>query len=1188
MAAPSLRKRSWKRFLSAPDPELLKELYEPGLAASVRYDRCCAYFSSTTLQAAALGFGAMIGRLERMGDRAPRPAVRLLVNEELSAEDVRALTERGDAAPLEKALGKRFRTPAEALQRRRLAMLAWLAKAGLLEVRVGVMRHAGGILHAKFGLMTDAHGNCVVFRGSGNESASGILHNYEQIEVSTSWRDREVYEHYRAEFDALWEGRHPDVMTVPLPSALRERLIKLAPEEPPEEERELERPRAAMLWRWIAEAPYLENGAETTDATAMVDLWPHQRHVVRETASAWPEGRLLCDEVGMGKTLEAILVLRRLTSGRGVKRALLLVPAGLTRQWQAELREKGGLIVPRFEDDALVWPDGRREGCSLEAALARPMLLLSRETARSDANRRILLQAEPWDLVLMDEAHAARRKNMIESEFNSANLLLQLLRDLVAQGSAKGLLLLSATPMQTHPWEPWDLLQPLGEGGPWIVDFSDVRDYYDVLALAQEGFVPSEMAERVAHLVEADTEFPDQGHPEWRGHEALVSVLTFGLSSERAEAARWLRKGSPLARRLHRNTRDTLREYERRGLLAKAPAQRKVEDVQWDFTFPAEREVYDSVTRYIDERFGPSTDPKSGKGFVMTVYRRRAASSFHALRLSLERRRELLQNFLKSLRTDLDTEDLPEFFDQEDLPDGEDAQPALPSTRGEAEAELRSLGELLERLSDLGGTDSKLARFLDVLDDLLRQGRRVLVFSEYKDTIHYLRDLLLQRFRSSRSLATYTGDGGHWHDGQEWVQLTKDEVTRKLRQGELEVLLCTDAASEGLNLQAASGLVNYDLPWNPSRVEQRIGRIDRIGQESPDVLIVNLFLKDSVDERVYRALRDRCGMFQRFVGAMQPVLSQAREVLIGRAEESTIDAAVESAERDRLAQEIYLQAEAADLPAERTPLHRDQLAHALQSLGRLEGFQLKRIGDLEAFRLKLPGRKEALALGLDLRSLEHDPSLIPLNPADPAVREIADSLGKPLANLPLVIGVAEDGPFRASVALWLDGRQTKAVESLEQLHSLLDQWDGALPEGAQWSVAMREAQQAAQERVRRLAEAARERLLRRRERQLESARTRLSLATLRTLAYLSGTANEQELHSRMYELMRQQTPTSRRLQDAHNRLGGYPRLASHHRPLLHRELEQLSKNQQEAARTLKLIEAALNDPRWSFAEQSQQ
>ena len=119
----SLRKRTWRRFLRGPDPVLLDELYVPALNEAARYDRCCAYFSSSVLAAAARGFGRLIERLIGMGDAAPRPAVRLIVNEELAAEDVRALVETQDTSPLERALTKRFKNPKDVLEKKRLAML---------------------------------------------------------------------------------------------------------------------------------------------------------------------------------------------------------------------------------------------------------------------------------------------------------------------------------------------------------------------------------------------------------------------------------------------------------------------------------------------------------------------------------------------------------------------------------------------------------------------------------------------------------------------------------------------------------------------------------------------------------------------------------------------------------------------------------------------------------------------------------------------------------------------------------------------------------------------------------------------------------------------------------------------------------------------------------------------------------
>ncbi len=732
-AAPSLRARAWRRFLRGPDNSLLEELYVPALQVARRYDRCCAYFSSSVLAAAARGFAGLIETLIALGDAAPRPAIRLLVNEELAPDDVKALTEAGDTSVLDAALRKRFKKPKDVLERERLAMLGWLVKAGLLEVRVGVMRFGAGILHAKFGIAIDAHGDAVVFSGSGNESAAGLLANYERLEVSTSWGDPDRYQEYRDEFDALWRNKHADVATYPLPEALTLKLIKFAPPEPPMAEpgNALPRQKAAMLWRYLVEAPYLPDGAAACDATAMVDPWPHQRRVVEEVSAAWPDGRLLCDEVGMGKTIEAILILRRLLAGRGARRALLLVPANLLKQWQGELREKGGLIVPRLEGlTVLVWPDGRQERVdSLATALAHDLLLMSRETARTGNNLPVLLAAEPWDLVLLDEAHAARRASQVEGEYNSATLLLELLRQLQLRRRTRSILLLSATPMQTHPWEPWDLLAVLGEGGLWLSDFAIVRDFYGAVAAVERGPCRIETARAAARIVAADPAFPPPPGIAARDPDKIAQSLAFAPSGQRPALARWMRQGAPLARRMHRNTRDTLQSYYEKGVIEEPPPRRRVEDRVFDFADPAERAVYQAITGYIDRRFAELEGERPGKGFVMTVYRRRAASSFAALQCSLERRRDALGRVAERRAyseeiddTDEDRIDLDELREFEATPR---VSAALPDSPVQARKELDEVETLLDQLRGLHGRDSKRDFFYRELERVADDGRPI-------------------------------------------------------------------------------------------------------------------------------------------------------------------------------------------------------------------------------------------------------------------------------------------------------------------------------------------------------------------------------------------------------------------------------------------------------------------------------
>lgn len=1188
-----LRSRTWKRFLKGPDSSLLEELYVPGLSVAIRYDRCCSYFSSTVLSAAARGFAGLIERLEAMGDDAPRPAVRLVVNEVLAEEDVRAMLESGDLTALERELKKHFKKPKDILEKQRLQMLAWLVKKGFLAIRVGVMRRGKGIVHAKFGIITDAAGDSVVFSGSGNESASGLIANYERLEVSTSWDDRERYEEYTHEFEALWRDGHPDVHTVTLPEALRLQIIKFAPPEAPtiEPSNAVARQKAAMMWQFISEAPYLENGAGSCDATAIVELWPHQRRVVTETADAWPAGRLLCDEVGMGKTIEAICVVRRLLAGRGVTRVLFLLPAVIVKQWQMELREKGGILAPRLEGQtALVWPNERIERIEgLEAALKSDILLMSRETARTENNLPMLMQAPPWDLVVLDESHAARRKKQVEGEFNSGTLLLSLIRQLQLKGRAKGFLLLSATPMQTHPWEPWDLLTVLGEGGAWLAEFNDVRQYYEAIAALRGGRLDGGLAKKAAELLAADAHVPP-----FRGEEggeitqkSLAWKLTSAPISKRVEMADWMRCASPLGRRMHRNTRDTLREYYRMGKLSAPPPHRDIEDILYDYTESGERRVYDSIKSYIDRRFAELETEKPGKGFVMTIYRRRASSSPHALEKSLERRLDGLQRVVARKAYDFEVAE-DEKVDSRDGADagiGEDSEKisaAYPTDPKIAQAESVEVHRLLYDLKGLGGADSKRDQFYKVLRRVTDDGRAVLIFTEYVDTMEHVRDNLLAYY--GKFLGCYSGDGGQLWDGTCWKRVTKDAITTKLKNGDIKVMVCTDAASEGLNLQAAGAVINYDLPWNPSKVEQRIGRIDRIGQSLPNIKVVNFFLKDSIDEKVYKVLRQRCGVFEHFVGAMQPVLSKARTMLLGQelANMGQLEQEATSLESDALASETYMSSKASiEEPDFEPALRKDQIRAALDYLSQEIGVAASI--DKSGKVIKIRGNNmPALKCTLDIQSLEADNSLLPLTPLGTIPRSILERVSRPGENLPLVVGSYQERSFRASTVYWIGNGSLENIRNFDQIENKLNAWRGDLPDSGLWITALEKAKEKARKLVKQMARRADEIEKEGKRLQAEAARLRLLKELGRYIVCITEEVGD--LNNILYKQMNRDIASKQRLARCLEKLGGYPEWSESLKDELKCFLEELKSNDRNARLLGSQLDAALEDPRWEAAD----
>lgn len=1166
-----LRDRAWKRFVSAPDPELLTELYEPALAEAVRYDRCCAYFSSSVLAAAARGFAPLVARLLESSGDVDQPPVRLLVNEELTRDDVDAMVHAHGADALAARLTARLLDPRDALEQERLALLGLLVKRGLLEVRVGVMRSGRGILHAKFGVITDATGDALVFSGSGNESAQGLTANYEQLEVTGSWHDAERLAHYRQQFEDLWAGNNSQVDVLSLPDAVREQLIRyaepgadaVAPPVPVQSRRE--RLEAWMRWRFALEAPWFPDGGRNCDAMAPgVGLWPHQVRVVEECAAAWPAGRLLCDEVGMGKTIEAIMILRRLLAGRGVRRALLLVPAGILRQWQEELREKGGLLVPRLEGQStLVWPDGREEqAADLASALQQNVLLMSREMARLEQNAVVVLAAPKWDLVLLDEAHAARRASQVETEFNSATLLLELLRQLQLRGRARGLLLLSATPMQTHPWEPWDLLGVLGEGAPWLADFGAVRTFYETLAVADDRPVPKDAGRALAAIVVDDVSFPPLPTAV---ADLPARLFIAGREDRRALVAR-LRDGAPLGRRMHRNTRQTLRVYHREGRIDRPPAVRTIQDVRYHFDDPEERALYDGIQQYVERRFRELEAERPGKGFVMTVYRRRAASSPLALRRSLERRKHGLETAARGASAAaLDDLDATDSQDIDELIDGAPAprySSSLPDDPAVARQELRDVERLLERLRGLTRGDSKLGQFIEALRQATDDGRSCLVFSEFTDTVEYLRDALFPSLGAG--VACYTGDGGQVFEEGRWRTVTKQEITERLAAGRIRVLVCSDAASEGLNLQTASALINYDLPWNPARVEQRIGRIDRIGQRATDLRIVNLVLADSVDERVYQVLSQRCDLFQSYVGAMQPVLSVARRMLLGVRPFSAADlnAEADRAAADALASAAFSGSTEAPPPGNAPGVTIDDLARA---------HSLLRAGS------HVSTAQGSRPLAADGAALEADLQAIPLSPLTPEVRSVGQDAHAAGERVPLVLASAEDGAFRVVVAVWAGEAGCEVVERAERLEALLGMWAGDTITEEQWANAHRVGMTTASALARQLKEAANEEEGAALARQVDAARKRL----LRELArHLACAAEDGEpFNTAFHRAMERGGQVSALLQRAHS-LVGYPEWPERVVQEARAAAGALTVNQRKNVLLGTPLEAAVRDPRW--------
>ncbi|MFQ6040921.1 MAG: helicase-related protein, partial [Candidatus Poribacteria bacterium] len=433
----------------------------------------------------------------------------------------------------------------------------------------------------------------------------------------------------------------------------------------------------------------------------------------------------------------------------------------------------------------------------------------------------------------------------------------------------------------------WDLLKVLGLGGRWgaIQDnflnfFAELREpFFDVNWEFVFNMV-QDFLELGGTLDELFCEHAQRqlGLVEWQQIQSLPysnkrkSILKMLESQSRAFVVEFAKRHTPLRQYLFRNTRSLLREYQSRGILsARVPKRAPV--LEWIPMRYEEKKLYDRIEEYISDFYEKYESERKGLGFVMTVYRRRLTSSFYAMERSLERRLAYLagepeKDTIAGLADDdLEQDELQADVDEE-----------LEIERRELfSGEIEYIQDFLTDLRHLSG-DSKLEKLLSDLREIFKKRETVLIFTQYTDTMDYLREQL--RHVYGNQVACYSSRGGEYWDGGRWVRTTKEQIKNAFRaRMRIKILLGTEAASEGLNLQTCGVLINYDMPWNPMRVEQRIGRIDRIGQEHEVVWIRNYFYADTVEATVYQRLSDRIGWFEEVVGELQPILSQVARTI---------------------------------------------------------------------------------------------------------------------------------------------------------------------------------------------------------------------------------------------------------------------------------------------------------------------
>lgn len=578
-------------------------------------------------------------------------------------------------------------------------------------------------------------------------------------------------------------------------------------------------------------------------ATARTQFFPHQFKPLLKFLDHPSKRILIADDVGLGKTIEAGYILRELRARTTVNRVLVLAPARLTTKWKRELEtrfDEGFDIVKRQQ--LLELAERLERGKDPEPF----RWITSYESARGEDVREAFERVDPGiELLIADEAHRMRNSEALTHQMGA-----------VLTKSADMVVFLSATPVHNSLDDLWNLLRLLSPE-----EFGDRATFTEQM----EANRPILKAQRALN----------EAPPNWAAAgEALNSFFE-------SRAGRQAAKG---ALRTSISERMTARSTARRELVglqadvarlsptshilsrtrkAEAMVRRAQRHAHWVSVSlsPNEREIYRQIAELCRLVSGRSWGNEMA---LLMAYRMTASCIPAAMRYFADR---LANNTTDTIDTVVEEEN------------SNDDDARVKERGGDIAAWAAPLKNDLQGIA--GGylasthTDTKLGVFVDALlkiwetDRVARhKPRKVVVFSFFRRTLEYLHAALNERRIISRMM----------HGGVPVAD--RDALIEDfLERPEVQVLLTSDVGGEGLDLQRASVLFNYDLPWNPMVVEQRIGRIDRIGQESERIVISNVIAADSIEETILKRLLDKIGIFKESIGEIDPIVGERIEQL---------------------------------------------------------------------------------------------------------------------------------------------------------------------------------------------------------------------------------------------------------------------------------------------------------------------
>ncbi len=728
-----------------------------------------------------------------------------------------------------------------------------------------------GFVHGKAGVIELADGRKLGFIGSMNETSSGWQRHYEIL-----WEDdsEEGVAWIEQEFDFLWNAARELPRAVIREVKRRGYRHEVIVEEIDEDE---DIAPAALI-----ECPMYRQG---------MALQPWQQGFVSECITHYHNygyvRLLLADEVGLGKTLSlgtaalalCLLIERQAKAGRNKRKPMIIfAPATLCEQWQTEMIDKLGIPCARWNTLKKTWvsPEGHIISAVGQEQIVRCPLrigIVSTGLMMRDSLEKSHLLGLRFSLIILDEAHKARTRQGYGKDADTSNELLGFMLELAARSDH--VLLGTATPIQTQREDLWDLVRILHQGDGHFLLGHDLawwhrpRKVLPILSGEEEVTTPDSAwellrspmplvnstnephARKLYSAIRADLGMTDR---QWQasGFAELSRAARDDLEDEmlrEVAGASFFQRENPIVRHVVLRKRTTLEDE---GLLDKIAVDihpvshlsRAPNYFHALFEGLALRVTDDFREAYEEARnFGEALGHGGkGSGFMKNLMEQRICSSIEA---GLNTARKLLTG--RTIQQEDDDEGVGEID--------------LTLEGGEEVSVLQRLIQRLEQIDE----DPKLKAIIHYLEEEQWRELGVIIFSQYYDTAKWVADELAARY-SQQAIGLYAGAGrSRFYELGDSVGTERETLKQWVAEHKIKIMVATDAACEGLNLQTLGTLINVDLPWNPTRLEQRIGRIKRFGQVRNKVDMLNLVNEGTVDEKVYERLsermRDRYNLF---------------------------------------------------------------------------------------------------------------------------------------------------------------------------------------------------------------------------------------------------------------------------------------------------------------------------------------